>query len=139
MGVPILLLALGADPSPALEARLSSLQAAFRSEDARAVRASCSGRTRVRVDLGELTGGSASYGPGQLEAVMRRVFRERRTESFEMSASGATVDGERAAYATADWRHRAEDGEGEARQDSLTFVLHREDADWRVVELRASR
>jgi hypothetical protein len=136
--VPLLVLALLAAAPPALGSRLAALQDAFRGEDARAVRDSCSARTRVRVDLGPLTAGAASYGPGQLEVVMKRVFKERRTESFELAPAGPTVDDD-AAYATAQWRHGEDAGTGDVQSDALTFVLHREGAEWRVVELRASR
>jgi hypothetical protein len=136
--VPLLVLALLAAAPPSLTSRLSALQDAFRAEDARGVRESCSGRTRVRVDLGALTAGAATYGAGQLEVVMKRVFKERRTESFAMAPSGPTVDAD-AAYATAQWRHGEDAGSGDVRSDALTFVLHREGDDWRVVELRASR
>jgi ketosteroid isomerase-like protein len=129
---------LAADVPAPLAETLSRVSGAFQAEDARAVRKSCSSRTRVRVDLGSLSGGAASYAGSQLQVVMDGIFARRHTESFDVPDSDVRMDGD-TAYAQGRWTHRAEDGDADLRKDTLTLVLRREDEGWRVVEMRAGR
>ena len=129
---------LAADLPRPLADTLTAVETAFRDGDGRALRKSFSSVTRVRVDLGALTGGAASFSAGQFQVVMEGVFAGRRTESLAIAEDGVVLDGA-TAYAQARWHHSAVAGGTDRRRDTLTLVLRLEDGKWRVVELRAGR
>lgn len=128
-----------ADATPeadALRARLAMLERAVRDGDAAALRAAATRAGRVRLDLGGLDDAQGSYAPGQLEAVLSRVFQAVETRSFRLEADRRHA-ADVTAFARGVWVRRPRDGGAEIRE-TLTFVLRVEEGDWRIVEIRSS-
>jgi hypothetical protein len=116
--------------------RLQELAAAWRAGDAAALAAAATRSGRVRLDLPGVAGGSGSYGHGQLEVVLGRVFAAVQTRGLRFDeaprAAGAGLAFARGAWT---WRVRAS---GEETSESLTLALRLEEREWRIVEIRSS-
>ncbi len=112
---------------------VDALGAAWRAGDARAVAAHCTRAGRVQLELRQAQG---SYGAGQLEVVLARLFSALETRALAFD-DDRRVAHEDTAFARAEWRHRTRDGGVETRE-TLTFALHLEGDVWRVVEIRSS-
>jgi hypothetical protein len=122
--------------SGGLSVRLGAIEGAVRRGDAGALRAAATRDGRVRVDLHGLPGAQGSYGPGQLQVVLRRVFDAFETHAFAFDDERR----ERApsmVFAGGTWVRRPRRGGDEVR-DTLTFALRLEEGDWRIVEIRSS-
>jgi hypothetical protein len=124
----------GADA--ALDARLRSIETAFRRGDASGVRSSSAATGKVRVDLRELTNGPGSYGPRQLEVVFTKIFEGQATREFGFRREDVRVAGPGTAFARGRWVRSAGDRES---TDTLTFTLREESGQWRIHEIRTSR
>ncbi len=120
----------------ALGERLERLAGALRAGDADALADAATRGGRVRLDLRGIADARGSYSAGQLRAVLRRVFASLRTRAFRFDSDAREAD-EATVFARGAWRVAAQEGGAETRQ-TLTFVLRREDGDWRIVELRSS-
>lgn len=121
---------------PALGARLRHIESAFREGDAGAVRAASASGGKVRVDLRDLTSGPGSYGPGQLEVVLSRIFQAHQTREFGFRDEDVRVSGPGTAFARGRWVRRAGNRE---TSETLTFTLREESGQWRIHEIRTSR
>jgi len=138
--VPAVLLAAGTAPVAAdattLWSRLHRIETAFRDGDALSLRQSFS-RGKVRLDLRDVTDGPGSYGPGQLQAMFGRIFDRGPTREFAFRKGEVTRTSPDTAFARGRWvRGRAG---GPDCADTLTFTLHEESGDWRILEIRSSR
>ena len=122
--------------SGALHARLDAIAGAVRRGDAGALRAAATRDGRVRVDLRGLPDAQGSYGPGQLQVVLGRVFEAFETRSFAFDDE-ARKGGPPTVFARGAWVRRPRAGGSETR-DTLTFALRLEEGDWRIVEIRSS-
>jgi len=120
----------------ALRARLEAIEAALRRGDAEALRAAATRDGRVRVDLRGLPDAQGSYGSGQLQVVLGRVFEAFETRSFAFDDE-AREGRPPTVFARGAWVRRPRDGGTEVR-DTLTFALRLEQGDWRIVEIRSS-
>lgn len=120
---------------PARE-RVQALADAWRAGDAAALAAAATRAGRVRLDLPGLAGGSGSYGAGQLEVVLGRVFATLETRALRFDSpprdAGAALTFVRGAWT---WRARAS---GEETRETLTLALRLEEREWRLVEIRSS-
>lgn len=128
-------LAPAATNDEALEARLAQLEQAVRAGDAAALRALASDG-RVQVELRGYADAQGVYAAGQLQVVLARVFATLETRSFAFDVE-APREREASFFASGTWVHRPRGGGPEARQ-TLTFALHAERGQWRVVEMRAT-
>lgn len=123
---------------PELTSRLQNIESAFRNGDASALRPCFVSSGKVRVDLKALTGGPASYGPGQLQVVFEQIFDDQRTREFAFRKQDVTVPSPGTAFAKGRWVRRARAG-GPETVDTLTFTLREEKQDWRIHEILTSR
>jgi hypothetical protein len=122
----------------ALWSRLRQIEGAFREGDATALRDSLTPLGKVRLDLPQVPGCPASYGPGQLQVIFSRLFAEGATREFAFRRDEVSLSSDDTAFARARWvRH----GEGSRPQppDTLTFTLRAEGGDWRIHEILAPR
>jgi hypothetical protein len=126
------------DLDPALGARLTAVEGAFRGGSASGLRACVSRTAKVRVDLRGQAEGSGSYGASQLQVIFERIFDESPTREFTVKRDEVTVSAQGTAFARARWSRRSRAG-GDEVTDTLTLTLRREDGEWRVYELRSSR
>jgi hypothetical protein len=130
----------GAAPAAAdgasLAVRLHRIESAFREGDAPSLRRSFT-RGRVRLDLRDLTDGPGAYGPGQLQAMFGRIFEQGPTREFTFRDGEVTRASPDTAFARGRWV-RGRPG-GADCVDNLTFTLHEESGDWRILEIRSSR
>ncbi len=124
-----------AESDAALEARLAQLERAVRQGDADALTALAS-KGRVQVDLRGFADAQGAYAPGQLQVVLDRVFATLETRAFTFDVE-APPGREATFFASGTWLHRPRGGGPEAHQ-TLTFALHVEGGQWRVVEMRAT-
>lgn len=120
----------------ALHARLDAIASAVRRGDAEALGAASTRGGRVRVDLRGLPDAQGSYGSGQLQVVLGRVFDAFETRSFDFDDE-AGEGGPSTAFARGAWVRRPRGGGAEVRE-TLTFALRLEEGDWRMVEIRSS-
>jgi ketosteroid isomerase-like protein len=111
---------------------------AFRSGDAQALRALLPGEAKVRVDLRDLTDGSRSYGPGQLEVVFQQIFQAQHTGKLRFRPEDVNVAAPGTAFARGRWTRRSAPAGG-ATVDFVTFTLRAQDGDWRIHEILCSR
>jgi hypothetical protein len=123
---------------PLLWARLQRIETAFRSGDAHSLRALLPAETKVRIDLGPLTDGSRSYGPGQLEVVFQQIFAVHPTVELTFRAEDVKVPAPGTAFARARWTRRP-DGGGRETVEWITFTLRDQSGDWRIHEILCSR
>ena len=135
-----------ASPSPtagakgqedALWSRLRRIENAFRAGDAAALRASFPATAKLRVDLPDVPGCPASYGPGQLQVVFAQLFRTAPTRSFTFAPEDVTRPSAGTAFARGRWVRGVSEGQpGQAH--TLTFTLREEDGGWRIHEIFAT-
>jgi hypothetical protein len=121
----------------ALWTRLRRIESAFRAGDAAALRASFPSTSRLRVDLPDVPGCPASYGPGQLQVIFGQIFAEAATREFAFARADVTQPSAGTAFARGRWV-RGDAGAGE-RADVVTFTLREEAGDWRIHEILAVR
>lgn len=122
----------------ALWSRLRRIEEAFRAGDAGALRSSFPGAVKMRVDLPDVPGCPASYGPGQAQVVFAQLFAEAPTRDFAFSDDDVTRPSDGTAFARARWV-RAAPGERSGATQSLTFTLREENGGWRIHEIVATR
>ena len=122
----------------ALWTRLRRIESAFRAGDAAALRASFPATSRLRVDLPDVPGCPASYGPGQLQVIFGQLFSEAATREFAFAKGDVTQPSASTAFARGRWVRDAGPGGGE-RADVVTFTLREEAGDWRIHEILAVR
>jgi len=132
-----------AEPSPStlepsLAARLRRIESAFRTGDAASLRPTFPATAKVRVDLKDVMDGPGTYGPGQLEVILGRIFDENRTRQFSLRDEDVTVSSPGVAFARGRWVRKVGQG-GADLTDTVTFTLRQESGDWRVHEIRSSR
>jgi hypothetical protein len=123
---------------PSLWSRLRRIEGALRGGDADALRASLAREGKVRLEVEGFTSGACSYGPGQLEVLLRRLLAEQPTRAFSVSREDVTVSGSGTAFARARWTRR-DTATGALVDQAVTLTLREEAGDWRVHELLASR
>ncbi len=130
--------AVAAGPSePALLARLSQIEGAFRRGDARGLRAALPSSARTRLELRDIPSAQGSLAAGQLEVLFRQIFESRKTSGFQFARDAVRLSPPSTAFARARWTRKASDG-GES-VDTLTFTLRAEGDDWRIEEIRSTR
>ena len=122
---------------PSLSSRLKRIVAAFRQSDANALRPSLPETGKVRVELPDLREGQGSYGPGQLQVVLDRIFQESPTRDFSFGKGSVTAT-PGTAFARGHWVRRT-GPRGQESASNLTFTLREESGDWRISEIRSSR
>jgi hypothetical protein len=122
-------------PTEGLWSRLRRIETAFRGGDAISLRRSFASGGKVRVDLRDLEGGSGVYSPGQLQVMFGRIFDESPTRDFGFRPDDVTTSSD-TAFARGRWVRRQPGGD---RVETLTFTLHAESGDWRILEIRATR
>lgn len=127
-----------AEQEDALWSRLRRIENAFRAGDAAALRASFPATAKLRVDLPDVPGCPASYGPGQLQVVFAQLFRAAPTRGFSFAAEDVTRSSAGTAFARGRWVRGASDGQLE-QAHALTFTLREEDGGWRIHEIFATR
>jgi hypothetical protein len=120
------------DPAVAL----AHIASAFRDGQAQQLRALTLPGSHVRVDVRNGRSTLGSYGPGQLEAVLGRLFSEHETLAFEFQPDATKVYGD-TAFARAAWVRRQRD-QSQSVTQMLTFGLWRENGAWRLAEIRSS-
>jgi hypothetical protein len=118
----------------ALWSRLRRIEDAFRAGDAGALRASFPKTAKLRVDLPDVPGCPASYGPGQLQVVFAQIFADAPTRDFTFPPDQVTRPAAGTAFARARWARGAK-GDRDAPSDMLTFTLREEDGGWRIHEI----
>lgn len=133
MGLVLVTEAARAD-ADALRARIATIERAVVRGDAAALCAGATRSGRVRIELSGLADARGSYGPGQLQVVLQRVFTAFETRAFAFEDDPRT--GEPTVFARGVWVRRAREGGDEAR-DTLTFALRLEEGEWRIVEIRS--
>ena len=134
---PVLAAALWWILAPPLEARLGQIEAAFRGNDAGALRAACLGSGRVRLEVTGVGAAQAGVGPGQLEMLFRQAFAEQRSTAFAFDRPTLRLSPPATAFARARWSKEGRDGA--PVHDILTFTLRDEGGDWRIEEIRSTR
>ena len=122
----------------ALWSRLRRIEEAFRAGDAGALRASFPGAAKIRVDLPDVPGCPASYGPGQAQVVFAQLFAAAATRDFTISGDDVTRPSDSTAFARARWV-RSAPGDRSGPTHSLTLTLREEDGGWRIHEIVATR
>lgn len=127
-----------AEQEDALWSALRRIESAFRAGDAAALRASFPAMAKLRVDLPDVPGCPASYGPGQLQVVFAQLFAATPTRGFSFSRDDVTRPSAGTAFARGRWLRRAEGGQPE-QADSLTFTLREEAGGWRIHEILGTR
>jgi hypothetical protein len=130
--------ALASVQEDALWTRLRRIESAFRAGDAAALRASFPATSRLRVDLPDVPGCPASYGPGQLQVIFAQIFSDGATREFGFARSEVTRPSAGTAFARGRWVRGGGPGGGE-RQDVVTFTLREEAGDWRIHEILSVR
>jgi hypothetical protein len=88
------------------------------------------------VDLKDVAEGSGSYSPGQLQVMFGQIFAQGPTREFGFRPDDVTTTSS-TAFARGRWVRRQPSGR--ERADTLTFTLHAESGDWRILEIRSSR
>jgi hypothetical protein len=130
----------GEGPGPAQEAlwsRLRRIEGAFRDGNAAALRSSfCTGK--LRVDLPEVAGTPASYGPGQLQVIFGQLFAGAPTREFVFPRQDVTLSSADTAFARGRWVRAGGTGDRD-RAEVLTFTLRQEHGDWRIHEILSPR
>jgi hypothetical protein len=121
----------------ALWSRLRRIEDAFRAGDAPALRASFPATAKLRVDLPDVPGCPASYGPGQLQVLFARLFAAAPTREFTFAQDEVTRPADGTAFARARWV-RAAPGSRAAPAHALTFTLREEGGGWRIHEIVAA-
>jgi SnoaL-like domain len=115
---------------------LARIASAFRDGRAHQLRELVLAGSHVRVDVRNGRSILGSYGPGQFEAVLARLFSEHETLAFEFQPGATKVYGD-TAFARASWVRRQRD-QPQSTTQMLTFGLWRENGDWRLAEIRSS-
>ena len=134
-------LSLAASPArqeDALWSRLRRIEDAFRAGDAGALRTSFPSAAKMRLDLPDVPGCPASYGPGQAQVVFAQLFSAAATRHFDFQGDDVTRPSEGTAFARARWT-RSDPGGRNGPTHSLTFTLREEDGGWRIHEIVATR
>jgi len=122
---------------PRLETRLARIESAFRQRDANALRLSLPTSGKVRVDLGDLTDGQGSYGPGQLQVIFGQIFEDYLTREFAFDRDEVRVSPPGTAFVRGHWIRRQQVG-GHETVDTLTFTVRQEGSEWRIQEIRST-
>lgn len=117
----------------ALWSRLRRIESAFRSGDAASLRSSFPAAARLRVDLPEVPGGPASYGPGQLQVIFARLFADAPTREFAFDRRDVTRPSAGMAFARGRWARGSSDEPG-----AVTFTLREDRGDWLIHEIVAT-
>lgn len=126
-----------ASSEPALLARLSQVEGAFRRGDARGLRAAFPGSARTRLELRDIPSAQGSLAAGQLEVLFRQIFETRKTTEFAFARDAVRLSPPATAFARARWKRKGADGAESV--DTLTFTLRAEGDDWRIEEIRSTR
>lgn len=129
------------DRESVIDPRLAPVKAAFLRHDAAELARLFPDNDRVHVALPHF-GVDGFLGPGPLRALLDRLVRETRIRSFAFLPSDdppAAAGGDRL-YAKARWTY-VDTATGTAREDRLYLALRQVsgDAEWRIVELKATR
>jgi hypothetical protein len=122
---------------PLLWSRLQRIETAFRGGDAQALRALLPAEAKVRVDLRGLTDGPRSYGPGQLEVVLRQIFEAHGPGELSFRPEDVKVTSG-TAFARARWTRRTQQGVA-SPVEFVTFTLRDQAGGWRIHEILCSR
>lgn len=121
----------------ALWSRLRRIESAFRSGDAAVLRASFPATAKLRVDLPDVPGGPASYGPGQLQVIFARLFEGAPTREFGFIRDEVTRPSAGTAFARGRWVRGAAAGQPD-QSCAVTFTLREDDGDWYIHEIFAT-
>jgi Domain of unknown function (DUF4440) len=121
----------------ALWSRLRRIESAFRAGDAASLRACFPAASKLRVDLPEVPGGPASYGPGQLQVIFARVFASASTREFEFIRNEVTRPSSGTAFARGRWVRGPTTGQPE-QSGAVTFTLRQDGGDWLIHEIFAT-
>jgi hypothetical protein len=132
--------ALPATPSATLPTALTSIQAAFLSNDASRLARWFPRRGQVFVSVPPLETGTF-LAPGPLKAFLDRLVRERVSVSLELPAVLPDVEERQSgsAFVKVKWTHRPP-ASGTLHVDYLHLALRYavEDGEWRIVEIKTS-